>query len=581
MQRPFCVYFCLLMALICPLTGATPPKWTVHDFWSAIQQAQPNNPDGSAAVQNRCQDLLAVPQGQTAHRNSGSTYTLDEYTWRDLDTERLIFPLFARHSPGLLGQLRLSGMLKQPSLDTQEILLRQQAIQELQANPQLLFDLQAFFRTFAQQNNLQDLVTMASSNPDGWLSGAPFTESVGALAMHFVWAVPTLLMATTDANFSTLQPVVPALFMMGFLATNMVSVPARLRQQHLHVRHSVELAQSILKRLQEARSPLLQELYLIFHRFARNNYTASENPTVRRYLRVQDGHFSKALLNYSFISSVTMRFMNRQFHKNQEQLIPLVTALSELEALSALAQYAIESPNFVYPTILDTDLPTQIHIRGGHHPYVLSDLHEDSVPNDVSLSAAADSTHKFTLLTGINTGGKSTYLRMIASLALLAQMGVPVPAQEMALTPLALMTNMNVNDSVEERSSFFRAQARRVAQIFTEAQKHPHVLVLMDEIFTGTSPEEHARAEEAVVQYLLTQTPHVAILATHNRALSRLADHFPNIQNFHVGDIGEEPYVLQPGVSRTRNAHRVMEEEGMPQGLLNLLNTSHHAEEVY
>lgn len=126
------------------------------------------------------------------------------------------------------------------------------------------------------------------------------------------------------------------------------------------------------------------------------------------------------------------------------------------------------------------------------------------------------------------------------------------------------------NDSVQDRASFFKAQVNRVRDIFTQMNQVPHALILMDEIFTGTSPEEHEGGERAVIDYLM-RTGHVAILATHDRTLADMTGKYPNLQNYRVGEEGQPRYVLQPGISTTRNALTIMQEAGLPNDFLELV----------
>lgn len=527
-------------------------EWLKTDWWSAIDGVQTNS----------CESALSrLAFGRPNYRSEGLSFALDEYTWKDIGVERLIFPTLARFSPSLLGQLRIAGMLQHTSLSSTEIRQRQAAIREIQNDPILLPSLYDLFKIFSTANNESELVPFVTTPSEGI---DKFPEVIGAVFTHLTWAIPTLLSALDPSSIRQNLGLAPGLvFMSAVGGQRAVRQLSNLRFQHSQIKRTVELTKNVLSHLENSQSPLLREIHTTLSNFDRNG--SSANQIVGRYLNL---HESSRILDYSYISSITLRRMDRTLNLNRENLVRLLSALSELAALTALAQYA-QSPGVVFPQILDESEPTQLSIQSGHHPYVLVDSGGASVPNDISLSSSSAS-NRFAILTGINTGGKSTYLRMIASLVLLAQTGAPVPAEAMTLTPMAILTNMNVNDSVQDRSSFFKAQVARVGQIFTQMDRQRHALILLDEIFTGTSPEEHEGAERAMIEYL-SSAQNLTVLATHDRAVTDMAQQLPGVFNLHVGDQDEPRYMVLSGVSKTRNAIEVMGEVGLPRDFLDLV----------
>lgn len=535
------------------------PRILAIDLWSQIE----------ALNQSSCEAILsAIPQGSLAYRPTARQFSVDAYTWKDLNAAELIFPILAQHSPSLLGRIRISHMLQNTSIDADEIHLRQEAIKELSTNPDLLFQLQTLLATFSKRNDENEMAKFLSQRQSIPARGMVM-EGAGALMTNLSWIGPLSLYLSTHNLEATAAMTGVSVFMaLAMQVTKPMAHLAHLRARHQTVKRMLTTSENARKALASSRSALLQEIAKSFAPFDPLKYESDQNRMVRRYLRVQEGWFGK-FMDAIGISSFTVRGMNSNLEQNRGQLIRIGSAFSELAALAALAKYA-QGVNLFYPKILDENLPTQVRIVQGHHPYILTDITQTSIPNTIELSSARDSKQKFILLTGVNTGGKSTALRMIGTNILLGQMGAPIPVQYAEWTPMAVLSNMNVNDSVQDRASFFKAQVNRVRDIFTQMSQVPHALILMDEIFTGTSPEEHEGGERAVVDYLML-TGHVAILATHDRSLADLNVKYPNLQNYRVGEEGQPRYVIQPGVSATRNALAVMREAGLPNDFLELV----------
>jgi hypothetical protein len=248
---------------------------------------------------------------------------------------------------------------------------------------------------------------------------------------------------------------------------------------------------------------------------------------------------------------------------HREAMLAGLSALADTEALTSLACFAYEQPVSCYPA--PAKEPT-ITIVGGCHPLLPPDR---VVPNDVRLDAAI----RAWVVTGSNMAGKSTLLRMVGVNTLLAQLGTVAIADEMAWTPVRLVTDLQVRDDLAADESYFLAEVRHLRRMLglTPTDDGVRILGLMDELFRGTNSDEQVAASLAVVEHLMG-TNNFFMVATHEQRITELA-HAPPGANYHFReDLGATglvfDYRLRPGEAHTRNALRVLEREGYPPDLL-------------
>jgi DNA mismatch repair protein MutS len=204
--------------------------------------------------------------------------------------------------------------------------------------------------------------------------------------------------------------------------------------------------------------------------------------------------------------------------------------VAEADVLTNFARLASEG-NYCRPRFSEEG---DVEIAAGRHP-VLERLGETGqgerfVPNDLYMDSTND---RILIITGPNMGGKSTYLRQAATIAILAQMGSFVPA-ERACLPLfdRIFTRIGASDNLARGRSTFMVEMTEAATILNMAG--PRSLVILDEIGRGTSTFDGLAIAWAVVEYLHERTGAKSMFATHYHELTELADHLPGVQNRHV-----------------------------------------------
>ena len=202
-------------------------------------------------------------------------------------------------------------------------------------------------------------------------------------------------------------------------------------------------------------------------------------------------------------------------------------SLAELDVLACLAE-AASRYGYVRPEITTSD---EIVIWEGRHPVIEQmRLEERFVPNDVLLDAK---TNRMLILTGPNMAGKSTYMRQIALIVLMGQMGSFVPAQSARIGLVdRIFTRVGAMDNLVRGQSTFMVEMKETAHILEKATSRS--LILLDEIGRGTSTFDGLSIAWAVAEFIERNVKARTLFATHYHELAALSDLYPAIQNFHI-----------------------------------------------
>jgi DNA mismatch repair protein MutS len=204
-------------------------------------------------------------------------------------------------------------------------------------------------------------------------------------------------------------------------------------------------------------------------------------------------------------------------------------AIAELDVTCALAQVAAEN-RYTRPRFSNSG---EMRIVAGRHPVIEKLAEREAVrfiPNDLSLNAESEFV---AVITGPNMGGKSTYLRQAALIAILAQVGSYVPA-ESALLPVTdrVFTRIGAADNLARGRSTFMVEMTETAVILNTAT--PRSLVVLDEIGRGTSTYDGLALAWAVVEHVHGRIRARTLFATHYHELTELAEDLPGVRNLHV-----------------------------------------------
>ncbi len=200
--------------------------------------------------------------------------------------------------------------------------------------------------------------------------------------------------------------------------------------------------------------------------------------------------------------------------------------VGEVDVLGSFAHLAVER-GYQRPLV---DESTELVLRDARHPVLDRGLRERFVPNDTELDAAE---HRMLVLTGPNMSGKSTYMRQVGLLVILAQAGSFVPARYARIGRVdSLFTRMGFTDEIGRGKSSFMVEMVEVAEILREAG--PRSLVLLDEIGRGTSTFDGLALAWASIRHLSEQIRCRTIVATHYHQLTALVESLPGARNAHL-----------------------------------------------
>jgi DNA mismatch repair protein MutS len=201
-------------------------------------------------------------------------------------------------------------------------------------------------------------------------------------------------------------------------------------------------------------------------------------------------------------------------------------ALAQLDVLSAFAETA-RLYNYCRPEIGDEGT---LAIRNGRHPVLEQNLTEERfVPNDTNLSQAV----QIALITGPNMAGKSTYIRQVALLALLAHTGSFIPADQARIDLVdRIFTRIGASDDLGRGQSTFMVEMCETANILNNATARS--LIVLDEIGRGTSTFDGLSLAWSILEHLHNQVGAKTLFATHYHELTELAGRLPRVRNFNV-----------------------------------------------
>jgi DNA mismatch repair ATPase MutS len=244
------------------------------------------------------------------------------------------------------------------------------------------------------------------------------------------------------------------------------------------------------------------------------------------------------------------------FKKQHSQNIQIwLDAIAEAEALSSLGNLYYNNPDFTFPE-LNSDY--KISFKNLAHPLIKKEVR---VGNDVTFSP------QFTILTGSNMSGKSTFLRSIGINMVLAGIGSPVCASEAYVHPLPVLVSMRLSDSLSDSESYFFAEIKRLRQVMDELKNH-RAFVLLDEILKGTNSDDKQTGTIKVVEKM-TALSAIGAIATHDIEVCNMVSEYPDTlvnRCFEVQIVDNElyfDYQLRDGICKNKSATFIMQKMGV------------------
>lgn len=245
--------------------------------------------------------------------------------------------------------------------------------------------------------------------------------------------------------------------------------------------------------------------------------------------------------------------------KNKTITATWFSSLANFETLSSIANLSFNHPDWSFPQIVNEDAV-----------FIGEEIGHPLIPKEkrVTSSFSTNGINQISLVTGSNMAGKSTFLRSVGVNIVLAMMGSPVCAKHISVSHLKVMSSMRISDNLEESTSTFYAELKKLKEIIDAVYANEKAFLLLDEILRGTNSADRHTGSSALLKQLIKHNA-AGIVATHDLELAKLSEDYPsNIHNYHfdVKVNNEElyfDYKLNKGICRSMNASILMKKIGI------------------
>ncbi|WP_234736524.1 MutS-related protein [Tellurirhabdus bombi] len=459
------------------------------------------------------------------------------------------------------GERKLATYLLYPAPED-AIVLRQAAAAELQ--PQL--DWRQDFEALAYLN---ENVGQPSDELKKWAKQPELP--IPGYAQILRWVFPLITVTLIGFWLSDLVPgwaVAASLLLHGILLSRVAEQTKQVSEQTFSISRSLRTYRDLFRHVSDLKveAAILQRLKL---RLETDHTTAAEaigqlGKLVENLNYRRNPYF---FLFFGLISLWDIHYLvalESWKKKHGPQLANWIDALAEWEAINSLSGFAYAHPTYIVPAVRENEL--HVEATQARHPLL-------PPTKSVANSLAIEGNGQTVLITGSNMSGKSTFLRTIGTNTILALSGAVVAAERFGCSPVQVFTSMRTQDSLEESTSSFYAELKRLRALIErtrQAQGYP-VFYFLDEILKGTnSADRHQGAKALILQ--LHQTTASGFVSTHDVELGELAETHDFIHNysFHSDVVDGQlhfDYTLREGVCRSFNASQLMRSIGIDMEL--------------
>ncbi len=503
-------------------------------------------------------ELLAL-EGQYNQFESGAGFQpKDHYYANDLDLfgSASVFQYINRTSSQMGSAELASWLLKPASLP--EILQRQEAIKELKEKNIWRQELQQILQVTEIKNETRKRLNNWVVEPTQFIQFKPW-----AWLRYLLPALMLVISGLVIYDVLSMSFFYGSLLVMAIIAYQLNKVISPIHNQLGKIVDELEALSGAIRKIEKEdfKSELLAKLK---NTLGQKKGLASEK--INALKKILD----RLDLRYNLVLSFPL---NVFLLWNLQQVLDLekwklaqrhevnnwFEILKTVEALQSLATLHYNHPNWVFPVFKEKHF--SIVATELAHPLIKA---EKRVSNFINI----DNAGEVMLVTGSNMAGKSTYLRSVGVNVILAMAGAPVCANKFELSPVQLMSSMRIADNLEESTSTFYAELKKLQIIIEKVNADEKVFILLDEILRGTNSHDRHTGSEALIKQLIKKNA-AAILATHDLELANMKEQYPQkILNFHfdVQVSNDElffDYALKPGICTSMNASILMKKIGI------------------
>ena len=504
-------------------------------------------------------DEIRATEGEYFQFADGAMYLPKEHFYAadmDIFGHASLYQLLNRTGSDM-GAAQLADWLLNPAKQT-EIIDRQSAIKELTNKMNWRQDIQAYGReTNIRRSTFEKLM---------------------------VWVhEPTLFLQFT--HWKWLRIVLPAIILSVVTAAIAEWIPLNVMYIFLLLYATIAFQiNKIISPLHDKLSKIVDELDALFlsitliekekfgsvlatrlqQNFISNNETASAKiKKLKKILDRLDIRYNivlsaplNLLLLWNLQQALDLEKWKKQYAADLQNWF---NTLGVFETLNSFAAFHFNNPEYCFPVLEEKHFFIEAVKLG--HPLINKNKR---VNNFIEI----DDRGKLFLVTGSNMAGKSTYLRSVGINIVLAMAGAPVCADSFRLSPVQLISSMRIADNLEESTSTFYAELKKLKTVIDSVNADEKVFILLDEILRGTNSLDRHTGSEALIKQLIRHKA-AGIIATHDLALAEMKTSFPdNILNYHFDvQVNNEElyfdYKLKPGVCNSLNASILMKKIGI------------------
>ncbi|MEO5892672.1 MAG: hypothetical protein ABIQ31_20660 [Ferruginibacter sp.] len=504
------------------------------------------------------EDELAAFSGNYYHFEDGANHTPHVHLYaNDIDLfGRASLFQFMNRTTSEMGSSTLAEWLLNPATEP-VIIQRQDAVKELSAITQWRQELQALGRE-------KKIVIQTKERLQAWIAEKNvFNHAFWKL---FQYLFPIVMLTVIALNiFDVLSNPVRNYFLLasGVIAYFISKKVIPIHYQVSKMAEELSVLSDSIQLIEKSnfQSSLLQELhstYVIENGDASDQLKQLKNILGRLDYRLNPVIFIPLAILFQW-DLQQVKALEKWKKRNQQNIADWFDALGKLEAISSLSTLYFNHPEWCFPELKKT----HFYIQGNNigHPLINKTKRID---NPIRITASGE----LMLITGSNMAGKSTYLRSIGINVVLTMTGSAVCASTFSLSPVQLITSMRIADNLEENTSTFYAELKKLKTVIEKVNSKEKVFILLDEILRGTNSLDRHTGSVALTKQLIKHDA-AGIIATHDIELAKLIEEYPdNILNYHFdAQVSNDElyfdYKLKEGICSSINASILMKKIGI------------------
>ena len=493
---------------------------------------------------------LAILQGGKNKFDNGSKLLSNESYYADLDIfgEASLFHLLNRCSTSS-GYNALADILKHPSTDAVAIIEKQHAVQALSSQHELREMVIAKALLYKDaDNNIEDVknwllqpVRLLGNN---WINIVRFLlPLLNVVALIYSLATGTYAYLSLTILISWLH--------VGYYT-------AYINRQYMLLGRKQEILNQYAHVLMTFLNVKTNAASLLQQMADEATVAHTEISRLAKLSNLLDQRLNllvNILLNSFLLYDVQcMAALESWKVKNKDKVSSWISCVASIEVFTSLSAFAFNRSAYCYPVLGGDKLIIEAEEVG--HPLIDE---AESVRNDISLGT----DNKLLLITGSNMSGKTTFLRTVGINILLAQCGAPVCAKSFKFSPVDIYTSIRISDSLQEHTSYFMAELKRLSEIKEQLIPNKPSLVLIDEILRGTNSEDKYFGSAEFIKQLV-QYNCLTLFATHDLKLSEMEQQYKGVienycfESMIEGDDLKFNYKILNGVAKNKNASFLM-----------------------